>query len=223
MHTAVIIVAGGTGERSGQHIPKQFVSIHNKPIIIHSIKKFFQYNPNILTIVVCNKNYLNDCQYLLNQYFPDKKIHITTGGETRFHSVKNGLEYLHQLHFEGIVAIHDAARPCVSKDLIQQCFEVAKKNINAIPAISMNESIRKVEGNSNTMAYRENFKIIQTPQCAEFSILYKAFQQNYQPVFTDEANVLETYGIKINLVEGEKNNIKITYPIDFIIAEHLLQ
>lgn len=222
-HQAVILVAGGTGERSGQKIPKQFVEILNKPIILHSAEKFFYYNSQIVVVVVCHNTYTEKCQNLFRQYFPDmKNIYYTIGGETRFHSVKNGLECLRQINFDGIVAVHDAARPCVSVSLIKRCFELAAQKGNAIPSVPLNESIRQIKDDNNTMAFREHYKIVQTPQCADFSILYNAFRQPYQPVFTDEANVLETYGQKIFLTEGDSFNIKITYPVDFIIAENIL-
>jgi 2-C-methyl-D-erythritol 4-phosphate cytidylyltransferase len=220
---AVIIVAGGTGERSGQKIPKQFVEILSKPIIIHTAEKFFTYHPQIVMLVVCHKEYMERCQELFQKYFFDvKNIHYTTGGPTRFHSVKNGLEYLMHLNFNGLVAVHDAARPCVSVHLIRKCFEMAQQKGNAIPAIALNESIRQIKNESNTMAFRDNYRIVQTPQCADFSTLYRAFQQPYRDIFTDEANVLETFGETIHLIDGETTNIKITYPIDFIIAENIL-
>lgn len=222
LQQSVLIVAGGIGERSGKNIPKQFVELNNKPIIIHSAENFFYYDSDILMIIVCHPDFLNTCKKLFQSYLPEKSIHFTTGGETRFHSVKNGMEYLKQINFQGIVAVHDAARPCVSTTLIKKCFETAQLKGNAIPAIPLNESIRKITGDKNTIAYREEYKIIQTPQCADFSVLYNAFQQNYQNIFTDEANVLESYGKELFLEEGEKTNIKITYSIDFYLAEKIL-
>ncbi|GAB4209439.1 MAG: 2-C-methyl-D-erythritol 4-phosphate cytidylyltransferase [Bacteroidia bacterium] len=222
-HQAVILVAGGTGERSGQKIPKQFVEILNKPIILHSAEKFFYYNSQIVVVVVCHNTYTEKCQNLFRQYLPDaENIYYTNGGETRFHSVKNGLEFLRQINFEGVVAVHDAARPCVSVSLIKRCFEIAAQKRNAIPSVPLNESIRQIKDDNNTMVFRENYRIVQTPQCANFSTLYNAFQQPYQPVFTDDANVLETFGEIIHLIDGETTNIKITYPMDFIIAENIL-
>ncbi|MEW6772420.1 MAG: 2-C-methyl-D-erythritol 4-phosphate cytidylyltransferase [Bacteroidota bacterium] len=222
MSEAVIIVAGGIGERSRQNIPKQFVEILQKPIIIYSAEKFLRYNSNIHLIIVCHKQYIQHCQNIFEKYFHTSKYNIIEGGATRFHSVKNGLEFLHQKNFEGIVAIHDAARPCISNELIQRCFQTAQQKGNAIPVIPLSESIRKINDNKNTFANRDNFRIVQTPQCAVFSTIYKAFQQEYHPIFTDEANVLENYGEKIHLIDGEKNNIKITYPIDFKLAEIIL-
>ncbi|MCX7727919.1 MAG: 2-C-methyl-D-erythritol 4-phosphate cytidylyltransferase [Bacteroidia bacterium] len=219
---AVVIVAGGTGERSGQNIPKQFVHVLNKPVIVFSIEKFLEYDSNIELVVVCHENFVENCRQIFQVYFPNKNIPIIKGGITRFHSVKNGLEFLQQKKFSGIVAVHDAARPCVSVSLIKACFEFAQSNENAIPSISITESIRQVENGISKRVDRNQFKIIQTPQCADFSIIYNAFKQNYQDVFTDEANVLESFGETIHLIEGERNNIKITYPIDFILAEYIL-
>jgi 2-C-methyl-D-erythritol 4-phosphate cytidylyltransferase len=224
MNYALVLVAGGIGERSQQKIPKQFVEINQTPVIIHSLNSFLKFHSDLMAVIVCHPNYINVCQNLIQKFFSDKSnIFITKGGETRFHSVKNGLEFLQSKNFSGIVAVHDAARPCLSQSLIQRCFKMASEKGNAIPSIPLNESIRIIKNNENTMADRSQFVIIQTPQCAEFSILYKAFQQKYQPIFTDEANVLETFGEKINLCEGEKNNIKITYLIDFEIARLILE
>lgn len=220
---SLILVAGGIGERTKKNIPKQFAHINGKPVIIYSLEKFLSYNPHIFTVIVCHAQYLDYCKQLISQYF-DKhyRIHIITGGDTRFHSVKNGLEYLNQNHYHGIVAVHDAARPCISISLIQRCFETAHLHGNAIPCIPLTESIRKVINGQNTMTNRNEFVIVQTPQCADFSMIYHAFQNHYQPTFTDEANVLESAGQRIYLCEGEKNNIKITYPIDFEIASLIL-
>lgn len=225
----LIIVAGGVGERAGKNIPKQFVEIDNKPVFIHSLEKFFEYDKHIMCVVVCHSDYIHQCKNLIQYFLSDKNITVITGGETRFHSVKNGLEFLKKINFDGIIAVHDAARPCINIDLIKRCFEKAIQFGNAIPVIPVSESIRELceasfgKDETTVMADRNKFVIVQTPQCAEFSVLYKAFQQDYQSIFTDEANVLEFYGEKINIVEGDKNNIKITYPIDFEIAQLILQ
>ncbi len=219
---AVIIVAGGAGERTQKNTPKQFVEINNKAIIIYSVEKFIQYNEEMIVVIVCHEKYIKHCHKLIEKYFKGN-INIINGGETRFHSVKNGLEYLNKINFSGIVGIHDAARPCLSVQLIKRCFEDAQQYKNAIPAIPLYESVREIKNNSNTTINRNRFVIVQTPQCAIFSIIYKAFQKEYQEIFTDEANVLESYGEQMYLCEGERENIKVTYPIDFKIAETILQ
>lgn len=221
---AVVLVAGGSGERSKSKIPKQFVELSQKPILVHALEPFINFDKTIMVVIVLPAEYQVYAKEIVSKYFPNtSEIHYTQGGETRFESVKNGLEILQQLQFKGIVAVHDAARPCISKTLIKRCFELAEKKGNAIPVIPMTESIRHVNASDNTFAQRENFVIVQTPQCADFKTLYNAFQQSYQEFFTDEANVLEHFGEKINLCEGEKHNIKITYPIDFEIAKVILK
>lgn len=222
---ALILVAGGTGERARKNIPKQFVEILQKPVIVYSLESFLKYQPAMTVVVVVHPKYQDYCRALMQKYFPKgEDIHIASGGETRFHSVKNGLMYLNTLHFDGLVAVHDAARPCVPVPLIKRCFETAQQYGNAIPAVPLSESIRQKKNNyQNTMANRNQFVIVQTPQCAHFSVLYKAFQMPYQDLFTDEANVLETFGEQIYLYEGDKNNIKLTYPVDFELASVILK
>ncbi len=221
---AVVLVAGGSGERSKSIIPKQFVELDHKPILVHALEPFINFDKTITVVIVVPAGYQAYAKEIVSKHFPNtSETHYTQGGKTRFESVKNGLELLNQLQFDGIVAVHDAARSCVSKALINRCFEIAEKKGNAIPVIPMTESIRHVNGSDNTLVSRDNFVIVQTPQCADFKTLYNAFQQSYQEFFTDEANVLEHYGEKINLCEGEKHNIKITYPIDFEIAKVILK
>ena len=228
MHTsklALILVAGGTGERAERNIPKQFVEIHQKPVIVYSLESFLKYQTGMKVVVVVHTKYIDYSRALIQKYFPKaENIHIASGGETRFHSVKNGLIYLNTLNFDGLVAVHDAARPCVPVSLIKRCFETAQQYGNSIPAVPLSESIRqKREHHQSTMVDRTQFVIVQTPQCAHFSVLYKAFQMPYKDLFTDEANVLETFGEQIYLCEGDKNNIKLTYPIDFELASIILK
>ncbi len=221
---AVVLVAGGSGERAKSNTPKQFVELYQKPILVHALEKFISTYKDIICIIVTHESYLSYTKEIVSRYFPNTfEIHYTQGGKTRFESVKNGLEMLNQLQFNGIVAIHDAARPCISKTLINRCFEIAEKKGNAIPVIPITESIRYINGSDNKFVRRDDFVIVQTPQCVDFKTLYNAFQQAYQEQFTDEANVLEHCGEKINLCEGEKHNIKITYPIDFEIAKVIIE
>jgi len=142
---------------------------------------------------------------------------VVTGGETRFNSVKNGLAVIESE--EGLVAIHDGVRPLVSKELIKSVFSAAEEKGNAIPVINVNDSLRKVDGDQNTPVNRNDFRIVQTPQCFEMDTLKKSFNQAYSPSFTDEASVVESGGEFINLIEGETNNIKITTTSDLLIAE----
>ncbi len=220
---ALVLVAGGVGERANRSIPKQFVEIHRKPVLIHTLEKFIEYDKDIISVIVCHPQYIDYCCEIKKRFLGNYEISIITGGKTRFHSVKNGLNFLRSIDFNGIVAVHDAARPCINTKLIARCFDTAYQFGNAIPAIPISETIREIKGENSIVADRNKYVIIQTPQCAQFPTIFQAFQQDYQPIFTDEANVLEYYGEKIKIVEGEKNNIKITYPFDFELASLILQ
>ncbi len=217
----IIIVAGGTGSRINNSVPKQFIEINGKPIIVYTINKFYAFDPNIQVCIAVHPDYTNHLESLLKNYFPDKNILYTQGGETRFHSVKNALELIKDN--EAVIGIHDAARPMVSVETIQRCFDTAQKNGNATPAIPVNESLRLVKENKNAAVLRSDYRIIQTPQCFQSELIKKAFTQPYDHSFTDDASVLEQAGHSIYLVEGNPENIKITYPSDLIIAQHLLK
>lgn len=217
----IIIVAGGSGKRIKSNIPKQFIEVNGKSLIVYTIEKFFTYNPSIGMCVVVHKDYLQHLNDLIKKYFPDKTIHTAIGGDTRFNSVKKGLELVEADNT--IVGIHDAARPMVSVDTIKRCFETAAQKGNAIPVINVNESLRVIENNSNKAVNRTNYKIVQTPQCFNASILKKAFEQDYSSLFTDDASVLEKKGEKIFLVDGNNENIKITHDTDLILAQHFLK
>lgn len=213
----IIIVAGGTGTRMQSSVPKQFIEIKGKPILIHTIEKFIEFDEFINVIVVVHKDYMSDANFMIAEYFSEKNITVVVGGETRFHSVKNGLSVIENKN--DIVGIHDAARPFVSVDTIKRCFETAAKKGNAIPISPINESLRMVTNGINKAVSRDDYKIIQTPQCFVVSIIKEAFEQPYSPFFTDDATVLEGIDETINLVEGNFENIKITTPYDLKFAE----
>ncbi len=213
----VIIVAGGTGTRMQSTVPKQFIEIKGTPILIHTIQKFIDFDEFINVIVCVHKDYVSDAQFMLAEYFPEKNISIVLGGETRFHSVKNGLNTI--ANKNDVVGIHDAARPFVSVDTIKRCFETAAIKGNAIPVFSVNESMRMVANGINKAVSRDDYKIVQTPQCFIVSKIKEAFDQPYSPFFTDDATVLERMDEEIFLVEGNSENIKITNPNDIKWAE----
>jgi 2-C-methyl-D-erythritol 4-phosphate cytidylyltransferase len=221
MKEYIIIVAGGTGSRMKSDVPKQFMLIHNKAILLHTIEKFVAYNSHINIIVSCHKNFIKHTHTLIENQPYYKQTTIVEGGETRFHSVKNGLNAIAEL--TAIVGIHDAARPLVSVETIKRCYVEAQEKGNAIPVVALSESIRKIENETSAAADRSLFKIVQTPQCFSVSRIKEAFETHYSPLFTDDATVLENAGHKINLVEGNPENIKITHPIDIAIAEALLK
>ncbi len=217
----LIIVAGGTGSRMQSNIPKQFIEINGQPIIIRTINAFLKYNTAIKIIISVHVDFKSYLEELITAHDLNKhEIKITIGGDTRFQSVKNGLSLINDDH--AIVGIHDAARPFVSLQTIKNCFKGAKENGNAVPCVNISESLRHINENKNTFVNRNEFKIIQTPQCFLVSKIKKAFLQEYKNSFTDDATVLESVGEKINLVDGNIENIKITGPFDLSIAKALL-
>jgi 2-C-methyl-D-erythritol 4-phosphate cytidylyltransferase len=215
-----IIVAGGSGSRMNSDIPKQFIELNGKPVLMHTIEKFVVAIPSIKIVIVLATAYKAQWMELCKKHNFSTPFQLTDGGETRFHSVKNGLALVPN---NSIVAIHDAARPLVSNRTIQNAFEAAQKLGNASPAITISESMREIAGVDNKAVNRSNYVLVQTPQCFQSDLIKKAFLQNYHPSFTDDASVLEATGEKINLVEGNRENIKITTPYDLIIAEAIMR
>jgi len=216
----VIIVAGGQGKRMNSEIPKQFIEVAGKPVLMHTIEKFYGFSDKIKIILVIPEPYFKFWRSLCNKY--DFKIEhkLVAGGETRFDSVKNGLQEIYE---PCVVAIHDGVRPLVSHETLSGVFSHAEKNGNAIPVGKINESMRKLETDNSFPVNREQFRMIQTPQCFHSDLIKKAYEQKYRKVFTDDATVVEAMGVKINLVEGNIENIKITRPVDLKFAETLLK
>lgn len=222
MQHYVIIVAGGQGSRMKSDIPKQYLAIKGVPIIIRAIQCFLQYKAEIKVIVCVHPSYKAHMETLIKTFNLDGySIQITHGGDTRFQSVKNGLQLIPEQE-PAVVGIHDAARPFVSQLTIEQCFETAKTKGNAVPCMPVNESLRKISNNINHSVNRNEYKIIQTPQCFDLLRIKKAFEQQYNTGFMDDATVLESSGETIHLVEGNPENIKITSPFDLILAEALV-
>ncbi len=219
--TYAIIVAGGQGIRMGTAIPKQFLDLDGKPVLYHTIKAFLDTIPEINIILVLPENQISYAQMILQSFSERIDITIVAGGATRFESVQNGMADL--VADDSIIFVHDGVRPLVSVDLIKRCYNAALEKGNAIPAITATDSMRILKHNIAHAIDRNGIRIIQTPQTFKASILLPAMQQSYQDSFTDEATVVESFGIKINLVEGEKSNIKITTPEDLLIAETLIR
>jgi 2-C-methyl-D-erythritol 4-phosphate cytidylyltransferase len=219
MINKLIIVAGGSGNRMNNSLPKQFIKINNKEIILHTIERFKEFDPSISIIIAVHKNHLATLQKLIDVNKLNN-IQICEGGESRFQSVKNALTQLSDN--EGFVGIHDAARPLVSITTNKNCFHSATIHSCAIPAINVEQSIRFVDNENSKAVNRNHYNIIQTPQCFSISKIKKAFEVNYSESFTDDATVFEAAGEKIFLVEGNPENIKITHPLDLIIAKSLL-
>jgi 2-C-methyl-D-erythritol 4-phosphate cytidylyltransferase len=219
MKKFALIVAGGSGLRMGASSPKQFLLLKGKPLLRHTIDAFLDAYNDMQVILVLPKDYLEFGNTMIAEMIDKNRIQITTGGATRFHSVQNGLKLINE---PSIIFVHDGVRSLVSKTLIQQCFEQAVEKGSAIPAVAATDSIRQVNGDENSVANRNNIRIIQTPQTFKSDILLPAFNQGYEDKFTDEATVVEAFGTKVFLCEGDYNNIKITRPIDLLVAENIL-
>jgi 2-C-methyl-D-erythritol 4-phosphate cytidylyltransferase len=214
-----IIVAGGTGQRMGSVVPKQFLTIQGKPILLHTIDQFVAAFEDIQLVVVLPAAYIQEGKDLLTKNGFTKNIEFVAGGDTRFQSVKNGLT---QVTEKSIVFVHDAVRCLLTPALIQRCYQQALEKGSAIPAVSSTDTVRLLKGGKNELFDRENVMLIQTPQTFQSDLLLSAFNQDYVPSFTDEANVVEASGTLVHLVDGEFENIKITRPLDMAIAEYIL-
>ncbi len=215
----VIITAGGSGVRMNSPLPKQFLELRGKPILLHSISVFLRYAPQINVILVLPQGQQEFWQELCRKHNFFPSIDVVDGGPTRFHSVKNGLK---KVPDNALVAIHDGVRPLVSLQTIQQAFHIAQRFGNAIPAIGINESVRQVEGAFSKIISRDQMRIIQTPQCFQAAKIKDAYNVNYMETFTDDASVLERIGERIYLTEGNRENIKITSPQDLFLADALM-
>lgn len=213
-----IIVAGGTGQRFGSQMPKQFLNLAGKPVIMRSIEVFFNFNSHIRFILTLPPDYFQYWEQLCKAYEFGIAHTVVAGGASRFHSVQNGIS---AINVNGLVAIHDAVRPLVSLQTLERCFDTALQKGNAVPAIPLVDSIRQLEGEISKPVARENYVLVQTPQIFDVEILKKAYCHQYNPKFTDDASVAENDGVSINLVEGNIENIKITNKTDLALAETL--
>lgn len=220
MKKFVVIVAGGSGSRMGTGIPKQFLELCGKPVLMHTIQVFYHFDPGSKIILVLPENQQQFWAALCLKHDFTIPHRVANGGETRFHSVANGLS---KIEGEGIIFIHDGVRPLVSNQTLTRCLETAQKSGNAIPVLPVTESLRMKEGNSNVSVDRSLYYSVQTPQTFRSEIILEAFRQNYDPAFTDDASVLEKAGYSIEMVEGNRENIKITNPADLIVAEAFLK
>ena len=214
-----IIVAGGTGQRMGSVVPKQFLEIEHKAILLHTIDQFVAAFADIEIVIVLPEVYINEGKKIIEKNKFKNTFDFVVGGETRFQSVKSGLS---KVTTSSIVFVHDAVRCLLTPALVQRCYQQAVEKGSAIPAVSATDTIRLMEGEKHHLINREDVMLIQTPQTFQSEILLKAFEQNYQASFTDEANVVEASGVPIFLVEGEFENIKITRPLDMAIANYIL-
>jgi 2-C-methyl-D-erythritol 4-phosphate cytidylyltransferase len=220
MKKFALIVAGGSGSRMKNAVPKQFIEINDRPVLMHTFDAFLKFDSKLEFILVLPKVQIVYWNTLCQKHRFKTKHKITLGGETRFHSVKNGLDLITD---DGIVFIHDGVRPLVSLKTLQNCFETAVEKGNALPVISVSESVREVDGLQSKAVDRSKYFLVQTPQTFQTRLIQKAYQQATSNLFTDDASVLECTGETIHLVEGNRENIKITYPEDLVLADIFLK
>ena len=217
----VIIVAGGKGLRMGSDIPKQFLPIGGKPVLMRTLERFRTYSDDLQIILVLPEAQQDYWRQLCEEYHFDVEYQLANGGQTRFHSVQNGLALVPD-NAEGVVGVHDGVRPFPSIEVIRNCYETAKEKKAVIPVIPVVETVRHLENEGSMTVPRSDYRLVQTPQTFDIQLLKAANHQPYNDGFTDDASVVESYGHAITLVEGNRENIKITTPYDMKIAEVLI-
>jgi 2-C-methyl-D-erythritol 4-phosphate cytidylyltransferase len=214
-----LVVAGGKGTRIKSKLPKQFLELMGKPILIHTLEAFYRYSEKITIVLVLPEDDFSIWADLCRKYNFNKPIILQKGGETRFQSVKNGLQ---KVDGPGLVAIHDGVRPLVSEDIIGASFRLAAVHQSAVAAVRLKESIRMTDQDNTKAMDRSRFRLIQTPQTFSIDLIKQAYQLKEDPTMTDDASVVEKLGHTISLFEGSYENIKITTPEDLIVAEALM-
>ena len=219
MQKIAVIVAGGTGQRMGTVIPKQFLLLNGKPLLYHTIQRFLSTWSDLEVILVLPEEHITTGHDILTGLVAISRVKIVEGGDTRFQSVKNGLAFISE---PAVVFVHDGVRCLISSDLIERCYEQTLQKGSAIPAVAATDSIRITNGNEHQVINRNHVRIIQTPQTFLSELIIPAFDRPYEEKFTDEATVVEAAGKIVHLIEGEYTNIKITRPADLVIAERMI-
>lgn len=214
----VIIVAGGKGLRMGGDVPKQFQLLGNQPVLMHTLQRFADDCKDLQIILVLPQEQIEYWSDLGEKYHFGVEHWIVAGGETRFHSVQNGLAQIPD-DAEGVVAVHDGVRPLVSREVIEKCFEEARRKKAVVPVVPVVESLRHV---SDGAVPRADYRLVQTPQTFDIQLLKQAYRQPFSKDFTDDASVVEAFGHPISMVEGNCENIKLTTPFDLKIAEAII-
>ncbi len=215
----MVVVAGGSGSRMQSDIPKQFIKLIGKPILMHTLERLMDFNHSMEIVLVLPQNQMDFWKQLCEEYNFTVQYTLASGGSTRFESVKNGLA---KIKGNCLVGVHDGVRPFVSNSTLESCFSIAEKYESAVPVTDAIESIRKVSGDSSESVDRQFYKMVQTPQVFSFAKLLKAYEQPYSNQFTDDASVFESAGFKIYLSHGNLENIKVTTPMDLLIGEALM-
>lgn len=222
MDRYAILVAGGKGLRMGSDIPKQFLPLCGRPVLMHTIDVFRRTYPDIHIILVLPREQQDYWRQLCGQHDYDVELCVADGGETRFHSVHNGLSLIPD-DARGVVGVHDGVRPFVSPETIRRCFEAAEEFGAVVPVVPVVETVRQVLADGSSMTVDRNaYRLVQTPQTFDIQLLKKAYGQPFDPFFTDDASVVEAMGHPIKLVEGNNENIKLTNPADLKLAEGMV-
>lgn len=219
MKKFAVIVAGGSGSRMNNALPKQFLLLQGKPVLYFTLNSFLKAYDDMHIILVLPEAHIAAGQEIIDAFFDYDRIEITIGGRTRFHSVQNGLQLVKE---EGIVFVHDAVRCLVPVALIHSCYHAAVEHGSAVPVTDSKDSLRLLTKDGNEALERTAVKLVQTPQTFHSRILLPAYRIDYKEKFTDEATVVEAFGLKVHLIPGDENNFKITRPVDLSLAEHIL-
>ena len=215
-----VIVAAGRGNRMGQSTPKQFLPLAGEPILAHTIRQFRQFDPEMEITLVLSEDQIDTWSELGKKHQYDFNCNIVVGGDQRFHSVRNGLESFGEK--SGIVGVHDGVRPLVSQEVLDRCYSTARKGMGCVPCIAPPESVRSIQGDDSDVLDRRNIRLVQTPQCFDLEELRAAYNRDFKEHFTDDATVYEWWGGKVKLVEGNRENVKITTPGDLEFAKSII-
>ena len=219
-HT-ILIVAGGRGTRMGGPQPKQFLELAGRPVLMHTLEAFDRWDASAHLIVVLPEDQIDTWKRLCEAHAFDRAHRVVAGGETRFHSVRNGLGAVAS---DGLIAVHDGVRPLVAPSVIAACFAAAADGGAAVPVVPMVESVREVDADGGSRPVdRARLRVVQTPQVFRADVLRAAYSLPYDPRFTDDASVVEASGVAVRLVPGNRENIKLTTPMDLLLAEQLMR
>lgn len=230
MRKYILIVAGGKGLRMGGDLPKQFIPLEGKPVLMHTLEAFHRWDASAELVLVLPEDHQSYWNMLCREIGCKVPHRIANGGETRFHSVRNGLQFLSEeigntsgRNEKALIAVHDGVRPFVSSEVIAACFDEAEKNGAAIPVMPMIDSLRETDEKGSHPVDRSRYFAVQTPQVFDAVLLFRAYAQKFTPLFTDDASVVEALGEPIRLVTGNRENIKLTTPFDLLVAQALIQ
>ncbi len=218
----IIIVAGGKGLRMGGDLPKQFMPLHGKPVLMHTIERFRSYSDELKIILVLPHEQQDYWRQICQKHNFTVEHTVVDGGQTRFHSSQNGVAAVPD-DATGVIGIHDGVRPFVSEETIARCFEAARQFGAALPVLPVTDTLRRVTDDGGYNVQRNDYRTVQTPQTFDAQLLKQAFKQPYSDNFTDDASVVEALGHKVTMVDGNRENIKLTTPFDLVVAEALIR